>query len=310
MSLVSNAGFISSARGRAELRHNRPRRSLPPFQIARFALDSTVLPLVTESLPVAESARRMLMGICGRKFPQADGSRGRSAVFSGKDSAGEPLEGHGHAYYLPSDEDEDGRLDHLTVVATDGFGQNELKALDCLRELKSREREASGHPLSVLLLGLGRLEDYQPGPLRSSTTWESASPFVAPRHLKKSGTKRDPENVWNSPVEFLTTVLREELGRLIERRPDLASVPRDSIKIEPLIDEHGAFRIGLRRLRPIQFKRYRQKRSDDGGSRPAGAFHIIFPEAVRGPICLGQSSHFGLGLFVPVAARPTGKGTT
>jgi CRISPR-associated protein Csb2 len=100
-------------------------------------------------------------------------------------------------------------------------------------------------------------------------------------------------------VVFLTTVLGEELARLIERRPDLVSVAPDSIKVEPLTDGHGVFHIGPTGLRPIRFERFRQKSNDDGGSRPAGAFRIVFPQPVPGPICLGHSSHFGLGLFVP-----------
>lgn len=271
------------------------------MQVARFALDSAVLPLVTESLPVAESARCMLMGIYGRRFPAPDGSRGLSPIFSGKSADGQPLQGHGHAYYLPTDEDEDndGRLDHLTIVATDGFSDQELMALDRLRELKSREREQSGHPLRVLLLGLGQLDDYQPSPLRSSQVWVSATPFLAQRHLKKRGTKRDPKELWDCPQDFLATVLREELTRLIGRRSDLNDLPLDAIKIEPVVDEHGVFRIGARNLRPIQFKRFRQKRGDDGGNRPTGSFQIDFGRKVRGPIALGHSSHFGLGLFVP-----------
>lgn len=279
-------------------RFTRP-TTQPKMQVARFALDSAVLPLVTETLPVAESARRMLMGRYGRLFPQADGSKGRSPIFAGKTEVGEPRQGHGHAYYLPTDEDSDGRLDHLTIVAADGFGPGELKALDWLRELKSREREESGHPLRVLLLGLGRLDDYHPWPLRPSRAWVSATPFVAPRHLKKRGVKRDPQELWNCPQNFLVAVLREELTRLLERRLDLEGITPESVRIEPLVDEHGVFRIGSRHLRPIQFKRFRQKRGDDGGHRPAGAFRITFPTAVAGPIALGHSCHFGLGLFVP-----------
>lgn len=49
--------------------------------------------------------------------------------------------------------------------------------------------------------------------------------------------------------------------------------------------------------------RFRRKAGDDGGRRPAGAFRIVFPELVRGPICLGHSAHFGLGLFVPYVTR-------
>jgi CRISPR-associated protein Csb2 len=279
-------------------RAGRPTTS--KMQVVRFALDSAVLPLVTETLPVAESARRMLMGIYGRRFPAPDGSRGLSPIFSGKSADGQPLQGHGHAYYLPTDEDNDGRLDHLTLVATDGFSDQELKALDRLRELKSHEREQSGHPLRVLLLGLGRLDDYRPWPLWPSQVWVSATPFLTTRHLKKRGTKRDPVELWNSPQHFLAVVLKEEVARLAERHADLKSLSVDAIQIEPLVDEHGVFRVGAGNLRPIQFKRFRQKPGDDGGIRAAGSFRIDFGRTVVGPIALGHSCHFGLGLFMPV----------
>lgn len=268
------------------------------LQVARFALDSTVLPLVTETLPVAESARFHLMGIYGRQFPAPDRGRGRSPVFSGKAADGQPLEGHSHAYYLPTDEDNDGRLDHLTIIATAGFDQRELKALDLLRELQKREREASGHPLRVLLLALTTLEECHALPVRPSPVWVSATPFLAPRHLKKRGAKRDPVEVWNSPPGFLALVLREEMARWLERRPDVAGLSVGQVKIKPCTDEHGVFRL-RRGLRPIQFKRFRQKRTDDGGHRPAGAFRIDFGRPVAGPIALGHSAHFGLGLFLP-----------
>jgi CRISPR-associated protein Csb2 len=286
-----------------------PARALEPagtpvFQIARFALDSTVLPLVTETLPVAEAARRNLMGIFGSLTRTPGGEKGRSKVFSGKDAQGSPLEGHRHAYFLPTNEDGDGRLDHLTIVTSMGFGKDELRAIDRLRQIKSREREESGHPLRVLLLGIGRFEDYHPGPLGPSKVWVSATPFVAPRFPKLRGTKRDAPGLLACSASFVEATLREELARLELRTPQLQSMLLDQIRVEPLQDQNGVFRIGARQddplgLRPIQFKRYRQKRNDDGGNRRSGAFRIIFPGPVLGPIALGHSSHFGLGLFVP-----------
>ena len=136
--------------------------------------------------------------------------------------------------------------------------------------------------------------------MRPSQVWRSATPFLASRHLKKRGTKRDPVELWDCPQNFLAIVLREELARLIRRRPDLSDLPLDAIKIEPLMDQHGVFRFGSRNLRPIQFKRFRQKPGDDGGNRVAGFFHIDFGRNVCGPVALGHSAHFGLGLFVPV----------
>ena len=272
---------------------------VPPPQVARFALDSTVLPLVTDTLPVAESARRMLMGIYGRLFAQSDGLRAKSVIFSGKDETSQPLSGHGHAYYLPTDEDGDRFLDHLTVVASEGFGPKEIRTLDCLRELKGLGEMRSRHPLRVLLLGLGRLDDYDQGPCGCSQSWISATPFIATRYLKKRGTKRDPDEVWNNRVAFLTLVLKEELRRFLGRRDGLRDLTLDAIRVEPITDANGVFRIGQKQLRPIGFRRFRQKTGDDGGRRTSGSFRLTFPRPVKGPICLGHSAHFGMGLFVP-----------
>jgi CRISPR-associated protein Csb2 len=243
------------------------------------------------------------MGIFGRRFQTVEGERPISFIFSGKDAQGKPLTGHGHAYYLPTDEDNDGRLDHLTIIASEGFGSRELQAIDRLREIKSREREESGHPLGVLLLGLDTIEKFQSGPIRESCEWVSATPFLSPRFAKARGTKRDAPELLRSPREFVIATLREEIARLIKRRPDLADIHPQAIKIHTLLDESDNFRLGRAQggagLRPIQFKRFRQKRGDDGGRRFTGAFRLVFPRAIRGPVALGHSCHFGLGLFMP-----------
>jgi CRISPR-associated protein Csb2 len=286
-------------------RHSRV-SSQPRPQVVRFALDSTVLPLSTHTLPVAEAARRTLMGILGRQLERINGNRGNSRLFSGKSDAGDVAIGHGHAFYLPTDDDNDGRLDHLTLVASDGFGPDELQTIDSLREIKSHDREESGHPLRVMLLGIGSLADYRSGnhgPLGPAREWVSTTPFIAQRHPKKNGTQRDAAGWLTSPEAFVTAMLREELRRLIERHPELASVDLDSIGVVSEM-ENGVFRLGPQQRRPLEFKRFRQKRGDDGGRRLCGSFHLTFPKSITGPIALGHSSHFGLGLFVPVADHP------
>jgi CRISPR-associated protein Csb2 len=274
-------------------------RLRPRPTVARFTLDSTVLPLVEDTLRVAERARIVAMG-CFRRVEERRLYGGtapegapplRSDVLSGKDQTGVPLSGHGHAYYLPTDEDGDGRLDHLTIMAEMGFGPEEMKAFDRMRHIRRDE----GDPVSLVLLAL---DERQAIPARKlfgpSRVWVSATPFIATRHAKARGRKKDlgallgPDN----QRAFARQVVVEEIARLRERRPDIP----ESLVVEPLNDEH---RCGAHQLRPIQFRRFRQKRSDDGGRRAAGAFRIVFPEPVRGPICLGHSSHFGLGLFVP-----------
>jgi CRISPR-associated protein Csb2 len=290
------------------------RRTIPRvavFHVVRFALDSNVLPLVTETLPVAEAARRMLMGIHGRTawrrehgnepYPARPEDRPKSAVFSGKNASGTPLEGHRHAYYLPTDEDGDGRLDHLTVYAADGFGSDEMKAFDRLRELKTGRRGEEGHPLRVLMLGMGTAEEYLPGPLKPSKVWVSAAPYLAVRHPKTRGRDRVDLGSSEAVAGFLAADLRAQLSAV---RPDLAEAVES---IEPLTDENGVFQVA-ENLSPIQFKRFRRKAGDDGGRRTAGAFKLTFRETITGPLCLGWSSHFGMGLFVPENALEKGDG--
>jgi CRISPR-associated protein Csb2 len=186
---------------------------------------------------------------------------------------------------LPADEDGDGRLDHLTVFAPMGFGALEQQALESLRRLHFGD----GEPLRVLLIGLGRSEDYRSPLLESSTVWTSATPFVVTRYPKLRGTKRDRPEDYASPRAFAEHVLRQELQRRGELPP-----------VVSICEEEG---IGPQRLRSIQFQRFRSKRGDDGGRRPAFIGRIQFASPVRGPLCLGHSCHFGLGLFLPAAGN-------
>jgi CRISPR-associated protein Csb2 len=215
-----------------------------------------------------------------------------SKTFAGKDERGVPLrDDHTHAFYLPADEDRDGRLDHVTVYASPGgFSNHEVRAIDSLRWLKCGELD-----LSLLLVGLGREAEFLHTRLiGTSTDWTSATPFIVTRHAKRRGQKRDPLEFFETPegrVEFVKQVLREEL----ERRGLLQA----GTSIEPL--DQTAER---RALRSVQFRLTRSKPGDDGAARPRGLFRIRFPQPVKGPIALGHSCHFGLGLFLPDLMEP------
>ena len=275
----------------------RSRRTVdhPRIQVVRYALDSTVLPLATETLPVSEAARRALMGIHGR-LTEKNGVRGRSNVLSGKDEHGQRLADHRHAYYLPTDEDGDGRLDHITVYAAGGFGPDERRAFDGLRELRTGREGEERHPLRLLLLGMGAYDEYNPGPLRASKTWESATPYIATRYAKTRGRNRIDMASPEDRASFLQDDLRAQLAAV---RPDLVGESAPEVIIEPLWDDNHVLKVAGR-WRTIQFKCFRRKAGDDGGRRLAGAFRLIFRQPVRGPIVLGWSSHFSLGLFVAI----------
>ena len=77
-----------------------------------------------DTLRWGELARRSAMSRYGRS------NNGEvSQALSGKDAYGTPLKGHEHAFYLPTDEDGDGRLDHLTVWTPGGLTTREFQAV-------------------------------------------------------------------------------------------------------------------------------------------------------------------------------------
>jgi CRISPR-associated protein Csb2 len=284
-------------------------------------LDGPVLPLVTDTVHVAEAFRRAIMSQYQRhrhrrKYGHAKKPYQelfRSEVFSGKDLDGFTLRQHRHAFYLPTAEGSDPRrITHVTVciagipavdreegsdlrritrvtASAARFGPDELAALYALRALKLDDEDPE---LRVQVIGLGDRKEIRAPLLGESSVWVSATPFVVTRHLKRRGRKRDPREFFEAAdgrMQFVKQNLREEL----ERRGLL----QEGMEIDQLEHRYD--------LRPLQFRLCRTKPGDDGASRPRGLFRLRFPSPVVGPIALGHSCHFGLGLFVaaPKACR-------
>ncbi len=254
--------------------------------VARFLLDSPVLPLVTDTVRVAEAFRRAIMSRFERwcrqhpaeaeVFRRTDNpERFASPVLSGKDPNGQMLTGHGHAHYLPTAEGTDRRrVTHLTVLATNGFGPGEVAALTGLRSFRYSE----GDPLRVQLVGLGAPADFRHRLLGTAKVWESATPFVGPQHVGRSGRDR-----------YLRKAIRREIRRVAERGLLSADVAA-TVQVETIIPP-------LSSPRPFEFRRNRERAGDDGYRRPCGTFRLTFSDPVAGPFCLGYASHYGLGLF-------------
>jgi len=227
--------------------------------------------------------------------------RGRSDVLAGKDEQGSPLTDHRHAYYLPTDEDGDGRLDHLTVSSVEGFGPDERRAFDCLRGLRTNRVIEERHPLRVLLLGMGAFDEQHSGPIQVGEIWVSATPYIATRYAKTRGRNRIDMASPEARAAFLCDDIRRQLSSVM---PDFAASEAPAVLIEPLWDTNHVFKVAAR-WSTTQFKRFRHKAGDDGGRHLCGAFKLTFPRPVRGPVALGWSNHFGMGLFVPLPSQGT-----
>ena len=134
---------------------------------------------------VAEQARKAVMARYGR---QHQGSV--SAVFSGKDPVtGQPLSGHRHGYFLPTDDDGDGALDHLTVFSRSAFDPAELRALEDLRVLYP----GPGLPRPIHLRWAP--SPRRPELLKASRVWATHTPFVPMRHSKPDGRESVQEQI-------------------------------------------------------------------------------------------------------------------
>ena len=257
----------------------------PLPRVARYTLRAARPVDVRATLRFGEAARRAAQAVYGRLFAGA-----AAPTLSGKQPDGAPLAGHAHAFFLPTDEDGDGALDHLTLYCAAGFGPDEQQALAALDQVyladdriqAALERRPGAQPA-----------DFPDAPLLATARrWRSATPFVLTRHYKKRGQKRD-----RFPPEQLPEAnLREEAAR--RGLPPIAALTR--------LETGALWQHAERRPasdRPVYWLEFHQRRAfGDGrhGEALGVGFEIAFAEPAAGPLALGYACHFGLGLFVPL----------
>ena len=229
----------------------------------RYALDSNVLPVITETVSIAERVRTHLMGI-HKKVVNDDPTK-VSARFSGKDQQGKAAIGHEHVFILPTDEDGDGRIDHVLVQSQNPFTDDELAALDRLRSVWQ-----SGGRDDLLFVLTALSASARPV---TASSWISVTPFVTARHFREGrGT-------------YLTWMMGEIIRECIYHGlPE----PLNVQFIDTTMHTSHAYRWW-------EFRRSRKNQQPQPG---IGVF-LEFGQAVQGPFAIGALCHFGLGTFVP-----------
>lgn len=249
--------------------------------VVRFAMAGNPLPIATDTLRWGELARTSAMAQYGRRNGEES-----SEMLSGKGAAGKPLKGHRHAFYVPTDEDEDGRLDHLTVWTPGGLNEREFRAVVSVNTLNPSGRREK---VQLVYQAHGKEGDFAAVSLvfGRSRHWRSLTPYVLTRHVKFRGPKGAKRMV-DSPEEQI----RREISLKFPNGPSLAGVR--ILEAREAIRPMQGSRFGG--FRPFDFFRYRR-----GGSNGGGAFNfeLEFEEEVCGPLLLGFACHYGLGIFVP-----------
>lgn len=255
--------------------HSRARSSQRPT-VARFAVQSSVLPRITRAVSVAERVHQALLA----RFPNG----AAPSVFTGRDKDGRPSSGHRHAFIFSEVNGPRDAITHVTVLAPAGFDAPARRALENLQKVWGH----GGHDLQLVLLGFGDKTTFGDAEvLGEAKVWRSLTPFVSTRHPKthRDGRPKLDAEGWpiGSPAQDLRRLMAE------------AGLPAPE-KLEEVCEIH----INSRRLRPLEFQTERHHGNGKRAPQPARAFQIRFAEPVRGPLAFGYGVHFGLGLFVPV----------
>lgn len=258
------------------------------FVAVRFRLFAPALPHVRHTLQVGEAARYFAMGRFGRMY----GGR-NSPTLSGHTQEG-PTEGHRHAFYLPTDEDGDGRLDHLTIFARHGFTEPELDALGTLGFLTGRWNDAVPSESGLVRLTfVGRLTlgDLQRlPPFAPSRRWRSVTPFVLNRFPKKYRNGAPKLNAAGRQIDGPEDQVWREWAYWQTANPSCPPLLRAVRR------PFHTFGRGDR----VHWLDFQRRRSTEGRSTNlAFGFDLEFATPVPGPIALGYACHYGLGLFVP-----------
>lgn len=195
----------------------------------------------------------------------------------GKDEDGKPLKGHRHTEFLAwCDDGVPTRL--LVWRSTRPFDEHEQEAI-----LQAASRDvswaAAGPDSDAWKARLVPMDRAVPPPAGfdgvSACCWESVTPYVLPRHHLRGGKVRDNES--------LVAQIRRELG---QRGFD--DVER--VEVEPLGEADWV---------AVHVTRRQASQRSFLGDRRGQLISLRFPAPVAGPIRLGHSSSFGLGLFRP-----------
>lgn len=236
--------------------------------------NKSALPPLSRTLPQAELFRRALIRLA------ANGEPIDCPSLLGKDANGQPLrDRHSHAHFTPLDLDSDCHLDHILVHAP---GMLCGVAQQAVRRLNRTWTKGGAGNLQLALVASGPLRSLRklPSPLNrvisgligqelGHLSWQSVTPFVAPRYLKERGD--------NSLVGQVNSELQSR------GLPPATSVIADAELTRSL--RHFVRRRG-RGVAPPKV---------DAGV----GLRLEFSQPVTGPLLLGYASHFGLGRFEP-----------
>ena len=287
---VANSTVPPGARWMYAKRPAKPPMKLPrsrpqinqPTRLVQFAVGTRVSPSPDSIVVMTQRFRgRVIRTFLAGSWQRASTAQREAArLLTGKEVDGSPLRDHRHLHtrFGVLFDQETGKTSRLLVWRDQPFTDKELCAI-----LNAAEQEL---PLSFAKAGakdpwtvrLVPLDSLVPPPAgfgdKAHSYWRTTTPYVPPRHVygRKGRIK---------PGESLEEQIRLELTRQ----------GYDATRMSITVDKGSA--------EWTRVHRSRRDRNDQTNTHRRGYnVRLRFDMPVRGPISLGNSSHFGLGLFV------------
>ena len=197
--------------------HLKPSESkvtLIRFTLNTATVNRPVLPQLTDTLLVADKLRAAALAWHNHIAPEFLEDQLHPRNLCGREADNSRVNSNDHAFFWPTDEDNDGLIDHVSVFCPSGLRPVEVDALRRLLRLKQR----GGRPdLLLTPVFLGDVETFDPW-RRRACRFISATPYFCPVHLghgKSGGAMR-------SVREEIRKGLR--LTGIIESEGELVSV--------------------------------------------------------------------------------------
>jgi hypothetical protein len=260
-------------------------RTLFPVTTMQFVIGGRVYPLPDSWIRLIERFRGAALGaVAGilMKNPRAKFSdlpqelKAQFSLLTGKSGSAETLEGHRHLrlWLLPN---RTGLPTRLVCYRATPFNSTEQKAF-----LAASQKPLSwqfGNPDWQLRLVPLPAETRLPYDLLGShSVWQTLTPYVPSRHiLGRNGKTKAGYSVAEQ--------VQDDLAKI--------GFPEASITVDEMSRQW------------VKVHRPQRSKGEATNDLKLGyRVRVQFASAVAGPVCLGHSSHFGLGLFEPVTKTP------
>jgi CRISPR-associated protein Csb2 len=261
------------------------RKILPATQIVQFAIGGRVFPSLRYWLRITEKFRgialrqlaQQLTGKRDAKFAELPPeTRAKFSLLTGKGAVDTVLAGHQHAafFLIP---DSQGKPSRLICWRKAPFTNEEQTALLAAAEVPL-SWNFGNDDWKLRLVPLPAETPLPPDKniFGESVVWETLTPFVPPLHI--FGRNKKPKKGC-------------EIGTQIKKMLSTCELPTASATVLSPSDAPAQW---VKVHRP-----HRSRHEQANDDKRAFRIRLQFEKPVKGPIFLGHSCHFGLGLFAP-----------